>query len=593
MALDVNNINNNVAKQAAPKKEKKQKEKNQTIIKKDRGHLVRNLIIFVVVLLILGIGAFIAYNKIFNTVEEVKYSKMHLVINDKECTNVLKHDVFIDKDAVYLSRADISNFYDGEIYYDSDYDQVVTASDTKLAVMPVDSEIIFINGEERKINATVVKKGENYFIPFSEIAEEVFDTEVKYIEASNVVVMTSLDKKQTLAKANSNIVVKKNPKFLSKAADKLEKDEEVSIARKDNENLNGWVKITTPRGKVGYVKEGSLGEYNTVREDKVIEKQIEGNVSLVWDYYSEFVKAPSRSGKIEGVNVVSPSFFYLQDEGEGNIIQNVNEGGEEYIKWAHKNGYKVWPILSNNSYKDTTSKILRDFKLRQRLIDTIILAVTIYDVDGINIDFENIYKNDKDYFTKFIMELKPRLASLGKTLTVDVTAPDGADDWSLCYDRYKIAKLADYIIFMGYDEYSQNSTKAGPTSSYNWLELNVKKFLGQEEVPAEKLILGLPFYTRIWTENGDRLSSDVISMNATPSRLSGDIDIVWLEEERQNYAEFEERGSIKKIWIEDERSFKEKLSLVKEHNLAGAAYWVKDREDPNIWNVIKEELEIE
>ena len=106
MALDVNNINNNVAKQAAPKKEKKQKEKNQTIIKKDRGHLVRNLIIFVVVLLILGIGAFIAYNKIFNTVEEVKYSKMHLVINDKECTNVLKHDVFIDKDAVYLSRAE-------------------------------------------------------------------------------------------------------------------------------------------------------------------------------------------------------------------------------------------------------------------------------------------------------------------------------------------------------------------------------------------------------------------------------------------------------------------------------------------------------
>ena len=314
---------------------------------------------------------------------------------------------------------------------------------------------------------------------------------------------------------------------------------------------------------------------------------------MVWDYYSKYVYPPDRSGsKINGVNVVSPSFFDLIDEGKGELYDNAGEEGKKYVSWAHSNGYKVWAMLSNNSYIETTAEIMRDFNLRQQLIENIVSQVLKYDLDGINVDFENMHDEDKDLFSRFIIELKPRLNEIGVVLSVDVTAPDGSPEWSLCFDRNVIGDVADYIVFMAYDQNGNSSPVEGTTAGYNWVKANIEKFLGQEGVDESKLILGIPFYTRVWEERNGEITSSTIDMKKIEQVIPEGASRTWDDDLKQYYVEFVEDGVTNKIWVEDEESIKAKLSLISEYNLAGAAYWEKDREPESLWNVISEYLGI-
>ena len=157
-----------------------------------------------------------------------------------------------------------------------------------------------------------------------------------------------------------------------------------------------------------------------IRDNFTIEKQIQGNVSLVWEYFSKYGKAPQRTEQIDGINVVAPTFFSLATSEKGAIVANVGQAGQNYINWAHSNGYKVWPWIANEATnkeeKDFTSSILNDYKSREKLINSILAAVEMYNLDGINLDFENMYESDKDAYTRLVIELAPRLKELGKVL---------------------------------------------------------------------------------------------------------------------------------------------------------------------------------
>ena len=247
-------------------------------------------------------------------------------------------------------------------------------------------------------------------------------------------------------------------------------------------------------------------------------------------------------------------------------------------------------MVSNNSYKDTTSTILNSYTNRQLLIENIVNMAIKYKLDGINIDFEYMYQADKDKFSRFIIELEPRLKEIGVTLSVDVTAPDGSADWSLCYDRHVIGNTADYIIFMAYDQYGTSSVKAGTTAGYNWVETNINKFVGvQEDVPSNKVILGIPFYTRLWKEDSEgNISSETVNMKAVDIVLPADAERVWDDTLKQDYVEYEKEGYKYKMWVEDEKSIQAKLSLMQQYNLGGVAFWEKDREIENIWSSVAE-----
>ena len=175
-------------------------------------------------------------------------------------------------------------------------------------------------------------------------------------------------------------------------------------------------------------------------------------------------------------------------------------------------------------------------------------------------------------------------------LAVEVTEPDGSDTWSLCYDRNTIGKVADYIVFIGYDQHTSSSPTAGSVASCDWVELNISKFLGQEEVDSNKVILAMPFYTRLWKEESGKLTSKVVNMKNV--NVPDGVSKEWLESAKQNYIEYESDGAKYKMWIEDEESISAKLDLVNKYNLAGAGFWEKDREKEDIWSIVKEKLNI-
>lgn len=539
-----------------------------------------------IIILIVLLAIVIAFFTVLNTVKKGNTEKTRVVINNRNVT--LKNEALVEGNIIYLSKQDVKNFFDKYIYEEESTSQIVTTYGKKIAEIGYESNIVTINGSQKQIDTTVKNIGEITYIPISEL-KEVYDIEIEYIEEQNIVTMDSLSKSKRVATAKKNLNIKSQPKMLCSTIAKVKKGDNLIYVL---ETKDGWSKVRTQDGIVGYIKTSKLENITYIREDMDTEKQIEGKVNMVWDYFSEHAKAPNRDGEvIEGVNVVSPSFFYLDENGD--FKANVGSKGENYIAWAHENGYKVWAMVSNAiAGIDVTSEIMNDYSLRKQLIEDIIKACIDYNLDGINIDFENMKQEDINMFSRFIIELEPRMKEIGLVLSVDVTAPDGAETWSRCYDRTLLGDVADYIIFMAYDQHGVGSDEAGTVAGYNWIETSLKKFINTYEVESEKLILGIPFYTRIWTEDseGNLQGSNVVNMKDVENNIPDDVQKEWNDTLMQYYVEFASGSKIKKMWIEDLDSIKAKISLVKTYELGGVSAWAKDREDENVWSLIAREL---
>ena len=552
--------------------------------KLDKKKVTKALII-VVAIIIIGV---ILY-QINNNIVFDKNKNINLVINNKNITSNLKKDIFIQDDEIYISKQDLGNFFDKYIYEDTQNNQIITTYDTKIAAVSLDENKISINGVSKKTYAQTIKKDDAIYLPIKEL-EDVYGIEISYIENSKVITIDSTSKEQKKAIVTKNLPVKSTKKFIAKTVDKIKKGSYVVVISEDK----GYTKIRTENGKLGYIKSKYLANEVTVRENMEETKQIEGKVNLVWDYYSTVAKAPDRTGTtIDGINVVSPAFFHLNKNGE--LEENVGETGKKYIEWAHNNGYKVWPMVQNSEAGsiNVTSNIMNDYNKRQELISQIIIYCVKYKLDGVNIDFENMKQEDKNMYSRFIIELEPRLKEIGMTLSVDVTAPDGSETWSMCFDRNVIGDVADYIVFMAYDEYGASSNKAGTTAGYDWVELGIKKFIETEEIKEEKIILAIPLYTRVWTEDssGKITSKNTVSMKNTYSAIPNGVEKQWNDSLKQYYVEYKDGNNTKKIWIEDETSLKEKISLIKKYKLGGVASWQKGMETDNFWGFLKNEIQ--
>lgn len=547
------------------------------------------IIAIIIIALVLIVGAIGGYYVIKRNYIVSKINQTNLIINNSNATSSLKNNVYIKDGVVYVSKPDIYNFFDNTITYDEKYNQVVTTSSTKIASLPIDSKQIQVNSSNTTIKAGAIILDEVAYVPISEL-DEVYNIKTTYVESEDLVYIDSLDREQQTATLKKDSSIKYKPTIISANLAKAKQGDTLTIAnRSDYPVPNGWTRVRTKNGTLGYIQTGKLNEFKTIREKAEEKAKIEGPISLAWDYYSEYVSAPTRTGKIIGVNVVSPSFFYMTKYSTTNVYENVGNEGIAYVNWAHGNGYQVWPMFTNSNMSET-SKMLSDYKSRENVINQIIKYIKQYNLDGINIDFEGMYETDKDNFSRFLIEIRPRLNEIGAVLSVDVTAPDGAPEWSLCYDRYTIGKVADYVMFMAYDQYGVSATKAGTTAGHNWVEANVKKFLGQEEVKAEKIILGIPFYTRVWKEINGNVISSVVNIGNVNNLIPSNATKTWDEDLQQYYVEYKKGGATYKIWVEDEKSIEAKLDLVSKYNLGGAAYWEYDRATNSIWNLIESKI---
>ena len=552
-------------------------------IEKKKKIIVRSFIT-IIAIVVLCIIAYIANDYIILG----KNKTTNLVINNSNVTENLKKEIFIDGDNIYLSKEDLANFFDKYIYEDEENNQIITTYEDKIATMGFDENKIEINGSEVSTYAHAIEKDDSIYIPITEL-KDVYGIEIEYIQDSDVLTIDSISREQKKAISNGNLAVKSSTNFIAKTVDRTKKGDYVIVISDDGKNA----RIRTANGKIGYVKSKKLANTVVTRQSIEEEKQIDGKVNLVWDYYSQVANAPNREGtSIEGINVVSPAFYHLNTDGE--LEENVGEEGQVYIDWAHNNGYKVWAMVQNagSGMMNVTSEIMNHYDNRQKLIEAIIDECMKYDLDGINIDFENMKKEDIDLFSRFIIELEPRLREIGVVLSVDVTAPDGSDTWSLCFDRHVLGDVADYLIFMAYDQYGASSDKAGTTAGYDWVELNLKKFLETYEVESDKLILAIPLYARLWTldSNGDIEGQTAIPMNEIDESIPSDAERKWDDDLKQNYVEYVDGNLTKKIWIEDIDSLKEKVSLTNKYKLGGVASWELGMETDDVWSMIKQEL---
>ena len=344
--------------------------------------------------------------------------------------------------------------------------------------------------------------------------------------------------------------------------------------------------VEVEKTKKGIILKEEVGKRYIKMEEDNGQPAIEGKINLVWDVMTE---ATRKKDKIAGLDILSPTWFDIIDR---NGTLN-NKAKRAYVDEAHAKGYRVWALVTNNFDRNLTKEVLADPRARENVIRQLAIYSMIYDLDGINIDFENVYDDDKDRLTAFVGEMSDMFRQMGLVSSIDVTVPAYSSYWSLCYDRKALAEKVDYMMVMTYDEHWASCPTSGSVASLQWTENNINKML--KLVPKEKLLLGIPLYTREWTEtktNGKvRTKSQTRWMKDVEKIISDkNITPTWLPEIGQDYLEYEEDGKKHRIWIENAKSIKERLSLVQKYDLAGAASWRKGFETEDVWPIYYDSL---
>lgn len=490
---------------------------------------------------------------------------------------------YIDEGILYLPYDFVKEYVDPEIERDDPSGYVIITTHKDVFHLPQGDYEGMLNLEPYNFTYPVRKVNNDLFLAVDPLAD-FYELDIQYVEEDAIFLVHDLSLPLLEGIAIDAFKLREGTSYNLPSYGLVEADTKLNIMRE----VDGWYWVETRDGLIGYAnkKDVKITGVNL----KEIEKSayapwnpIGEPIKLVWEYVNQHARTDiSKIGSLEGVQVVSPTWFSLKEDG---LVANIAD--KSYVDWAHKRGYQVWGLFSNSFDPDLTNKMLSDSKLRNKVIKQILSYVDLYELDGINLDFENIYLKDKDLFVQFVRELTPLLHEKKRTVSLDLTFHSLSANWSMFYDRTRLGAVVDYMVVMGYDQYPAGSTVAGPVSSIPWVEKGIVKLL--EEVASDKIILGVPLYTRMWEETTaadgkTTAKSKTYSMDATTK---------WLEENKVtptydsttqlNYAELD-KGDVKyRIWIEDQVSMKQRMQLIDKYNLAGSAAWRRGFEDDSFW----------
>lgn len=493
-----------------------------------------------------------------------------------------KYNPFVENDNIYISLDTISGFIDENIFYDEATKKIIITNEEYLYKFKVGDKKATKNLEEYDLLNAPRSVGDEIYLELSTI-KDIYNIKSEYDKETNTI---SIDKKDlndiNLNYNQVNLYSDINTK--SEIIEVLNKENTVNVYV-DSLKHNRWYKVKTDSGKIGYIEKAAVtlnkenNEENESNNNNVNEKMI-----MFWQYGSNLEKL---GDKIDGVNVVMPTWYSL--EGESGAITIKYD--KDYYKKAKENGYQIWPIITNSfdsedvNGKEITSKIVNSEREREELIRNIVGIIQDNKLDGINIDFENMKEEDKYLYTQFLRELYPVVKSVGAKLSVDVY-------FTSYIDRKGVGKACDYLMFMGYDQRGEWSKEAGSISEIAWTEGRIESLINDSDVDPSKIILGVPFYTRLWKINSDgTFSTNVYSMNNSNEfiekyGLTPTVD----EVSGQNYVETKQDDITYKLWIEDAYSMGKRAELVNKYNLGGITAWQKGFETDDIWQVLKEKL---
>lgn len=359
------------------------------------------------------------------------------------------------------------------------------------------------------------------------------------------------------------------------------------------ENLDNWCKVMTADGYTGYIQTEDIAEpeaieARTAKKDSYERITRDHKINLVWHQSTSTESNDAMAemtAEMTGVNVISPTWFSVTDE-TGTISSLASA---DYVKLAHDAGREVWGLIDNfnEAFDETTD--LAYASVRSRIIEQLLAEAASCGMDGINVDFENLKEAGIPHYLQFLRELTSAAHAQNLVVSVDTPVPQA---YTMYYQRGEQARFVDYMIVMAYDEHFAGSEEAGSVSSLPFVQQAVEEMT--RVMPADQVICGIPFYTRVWTEKFGQsaITSEVLGMDGAKNYAKeNQMTETWDASLGQNVATVETSDARYTIWMEDEQSMEEKLKVIQSADLAGVAEWKLGFERADVWSLISEYIE--
>lgn len=557
-------------------------------MKRKTGHIK------VVAILILLVAAVGAGSKIVN-----KYIPSKTILDGKEYFGVSggedaavvlpdrleKGEALVKDGTAYVSYELAKEKLNDHLYKNEEEKQVILTTAVDIIKLPFDSaEYTTLTGNGSMPYQIALSQDGRIYLALEYLAQY---TDFQYTveqEPLHIIINNQWSSK-TYADVTKEESIRLEADIKSPILRKAAEGEKVTILEREDK----WSKVLTADGYIGYLKSKKLGESY---EEQVTNSSFSGTeytsihrdykINLIWHQVTSQDSNAAFSEDMQdvtGVNVVSPTWFSISSN-DGDLSSLASS---EYVTAAHEKGMEVWGLMDNFNAETDTTTVLGNTSSRENLEGQLITEALNNGMDGINIDIETLPEEASESYVQFMRELSVKCRNNNLVLSVDVPPPY---DFNTHYNRKALGEVVDYMMVMGYDEHYVGS-EAGSVASLSYERNGITGTL--ESVSKDKIISGIPFYTRLWKTNASgEVSSQAIGMDHADEILSQyKVTAAWSEETSQDYAEFtDEEGNFCQIWLENEKSIEEKMKLVQQYDLGGVAEWKLGFERAAIWNVI-------
>ena len=592
-----------------PRRQRTPAERARMRRRRKRQRMIR--FVLLIILLIVAIAGIILWKRYSPSKEQYDMKKYYGIEKDGQVgitvdNKVVEAEGKLAGGKVYVAYNIVRDYINSRFYWDPNENVLLYMLPEDMISVDVGSKDYSISRKKKSEDYVILKtEGNTAYIALDFVQQY---TNIDYEVSNNpdhVMIRTKWGKTD-VATVKKNTQVRYQGGVKSPVLAELKKKDEVTVV----ESEQNWKKVRTADGVIGYVKNKALKNEEKKNITRKFEEQDYSNISkdytinMAWHNVTNQDAnnaVAQRIAQTKGLTTLAPTWIHVADT-NGNISSIASA---DYVSYAHKQNVEVWMTVRDFdggiSSEKESYELLSYTSRRETLITQLIAEALRVGVDGINVDFEKISDKCGEHYIEFIRELSVKCRQNGLVLSVDNYVPKS---FNTQYDRKEQGIVADYVVIMGYDEYYAGSPEAGPVSSYNYVKEGITETL--KEVPAEKVISGIPFFTRLWKETpkteeelkSDKgtdaeqysatVESDAYGMdNAQAIVKQAGVDTTWDKKAGQNYATWEADGSKYEIWLEDSKSIEAKLKLMKKYKLAGTAEWSLGQESSDIWNLIQ------
>lgn len=491
----------------------------------------------------------------------------------------------------YISRETAETYVDERLYYGEE-DEILLLTNAVSTYKTYTGESTYtLDGEETDLGHVLVAESSGTVYISLEYLKIFSNLEYETFEEPDRIFITTETGEFEYTETAGGIRIRTGAYKTAGILARTEEGEELRILETAEDG--DWVRVISESGWVGYIASAAVSEIYT--------KTVAGNytdpeyTSLSADAdiiigFAALYKASANSSYSSitenaagTMNVYCPLWYSLSDEDD--CFESISDS--RYTALAHADGCLVWAVFTDtdgSTGENYGDDVLRSYEKRQQIIDAVMADMEANDIDGLNMDFEQISSEYSEDYLQFLRELSARCRAAGKYFTADNYAPYEYNDTIFSITEQN--DLCDYVIIMAYDDYV-GGDEAGPNSSTPFLEEVLE--LSLDKIDAGKLVVVLPFYTRFWYETDGELTNSAFSIESSWEELSENaVTAEWDDELDLYYVSYEDEGSTVYAWLENEETISSKLSVLSGYSIAGTGFWRLGWGTSEIWKIIDE-----